>query len=93
MGQKAKNAGKKQSKTCNKPATSKSVSYTGGRAKVVKKSYVYSLIDNEGNIYHMREEKPKSNRLTNKPPAVSYISGPQKKELESNELYDYIQEF
>ena len=48
MGQKAKNAGKKQSKTCNKLATCKSVSYTGGRPRVLEVETIYSLIDNEG---------------------------------------------
>ena len=34
MGQKAKNAGKKNSKTCNKLATTKSVNCSGGRMKL-----------------------------------------------------------
>ena len=36
MGQKAKNAGKKQSKTCNKLANAKSVKATGCRLKMVE---------------------------------------------------------
>ena len=34
MGQKAKNAGKKNSKTCNKLATTKSIKCSGGRMKL-----------------------------------------------------------
>ena len=93
MGQKAKNAGKKQSKTCNKLATCKSVSYTGGRPRVVKKTYVYDLLDNEGNTYHMEEEKTLTNRVDNKQPSTRFIYGPQRKELNTGELYDYIQQF
>ena len=36
MGQKAKNAGKKQSKTCDKLANAKSVKATGCRLKMVQ---------------------------------------------------------
>ena len=35
MGQKARNAGKKQSKTCDKIANSRSVKYTGKGCKIV----------------------------------------------------------
>ena len=34
MGQKSKNAGKKKSKTCDKPATTRSISFTGKGIKV-----------------------------------------------------------
>lgn len=39
MGQKAKNAGKKQSKTCDKLATAKSMRYNGKGMKMTTASY------------------------------------------------------
>lgn len=44
MGKKARNAGKKVSKTCDKPATTKSVCPTGGRITLVER-WIDSDID------------------------------------------------
>ncbi len=48
-GQKAKNAGKKKSKTCDKPATSKSMKFSGGKPLQTEKDFIYTMIDSEGN--------------------------------------------
>ena len=45
MGQKAKNAGKKQSKTCDKLATAKSLRYNGKGMKMTSASYSDYMIN------------------------------------------------
>ena len=50
MGQKAKNAGKKNSKTCNKLATTKSIKCSGGRMKLKNIETTYSILNDNNEI-------------------------------------------
>ena len=61
MGQKAKNAGKKQSKICYAPATSKSIKFTGrGKCKIYK--YEDTPIGREILVDQIKAEEKKQKR-------------------------------
>ena len=50
MGQKAKNAGKKSSKICDKLATTKSIKCSGGKMKLKNIETTYSILNNNNEI-------------------------------------------
>ena len=70
MGQKAKNAGKKASKTCNKLANTKSVKCSGARLKVFEKTMVWKICDSNGNI----SEEFTESKIRNTAPQMGVIS-------------------
>ena len=74
MGQKAKNAGKKSSKICDKLATTKSIKCSGGRMKLKNIETTYSILnDNNEIISELSSTENKSKYQTTSRNSLNHI--------------------